>query len=284
MHIDHIQGPFQALVRDRLRRLLSSGRVPHLLILISPDGNLLLDVSKSFVLDWLGVEWPICHHPDFFELKTSGKAGLHSVSSIREMAVRLNLAPYASSGKAVLIENGDRMLPAASNMLLKLLEEPPDRSLIILATAAPHRLLPTIRSRGQIIRIPAVIDTPLHPNLSPLLENVEPTYAQIVETSDALHGELEEQLKEVCAQRPRDKDLSAKVKKEIAQEDDAEKALWMQEQAKLLLERLYLHLRNRGKCDPSAQITLLQKALDGIERGGNLTTILPWFLSQALQS
>jgi len=272
MHINHIENP----ISERLKRLLSSGRIPHLLIFVSPDADLLSEVARAFILDWLRVDWPTSLHPDFLELKRSGKAGLHSVANIRKTAETLHLAPYGSLGKAVLIEHGDRMFPAASNMLLKLLEEPPDRSLIVLTTSASHRLLPTIRSRGQIIRIPAAPQEELHGHLVELFERSWPSYDQIVESAALLHEELEEKAESL--QSEVGEDLSASAKKEIGLENEAEKALWLQEQAKTILEGLYLHLRNRP--DPSFHVELLQKALDGIDRGGNLKTMLPWFLSQ----
>jgi len=271
MHLDRLEKP----ICDRLKYLISSERVPHLLIFTSPDAGLLSEMARGFILDWLQVDWPTLLHPDFLELKRSGKAGLHSVSHIRQMAEILHLSSYGSRGKAVLIEHGDRMLPSASNMLLKLLEEPPERSLIVLTTATLHRLLPTIRSRGQVVRIPATPEERLHPSLAELFES-NPSYAQIVDTASLLHEEIEEGAKEIGVEEQ--EGALASIKKEIAEENDAEKALWMQEQAKIILEGLYLHLRARF--NSSFQVELLQKALDGIDRGANLKTMLPWFLSQ----
>jgi DNA polymerase-3 subunit gamma/tau len=49
--------------------------------------------------------------------------------------------------KALLIENADRMMDYAQNILLKILEEPPDTAVIVLCSSRPSLLLPTIRSR-----------------------------------------------------------------------------------------------------------------------------------------
>jgi DNA polymerase-3 subunit delta' len=55
-------------------------------------------------------------------------------------------------GKVFVLEEADLMNPQAQNALLKTLEEPPGRALLILVTDQPDCLLPTIRSRAQIVR------------------------------------------------------------------------------------------------------------------------------------
>jgi len=52
-------------------------------------------------------------------------------------------------GKVVVLYPAERMNPASANMLLKTLEEPPGATRFLLASAAPQRLLPTVRSRCQ---------------------------------------------------------------------------------------------------------------------------------------
>ena len=56
--------------------------------------------------------------------------------------------------KVVVIYPAERMNPASANTLLKTLEEPPGRARFVLASAAPQRLLPTVRSRCQSLRVP----------------------------------------------------------------------------------------------------------------------------------
>jgi DNA polymerase-3 subunit delta' len=57
-------------------------------------------------------------------------------------------------GKVVVIYPAERMNPTAANMLLKTLEEPPGATRFLLASAAPQRLLPTVRSRCQSLALP----------------------------------------------------------------------------------------------------------------------------------
>ena len=61
-----------------------------------------------------------------------------------------------SEAKIVKINNADLMTEEAQNYLLKILEEPPNKSYIFLLSARPHRLKPTILSRTTKIKIPPI--------------------------------------------------------------------------------------------------------------------------------
>src|SRR5439155_6006107 len=100
-------------------------------------------------------------HPDFHVVyrqlvrieKKKSKAIDLSVDVIRNFLVEpANLKASMNRGKVFVVEEADLMNAAAQNALLKTLEEPAGRSLIILLTDQPHALLPTIRSRCQLIR------------------------------------------------------------------------------------------------------------------------------------
>ena len=55
--------------------------------------------------------------------------------------------------RVVIIDDADEMNPSAANALLKMLEEPPDRAVLLLISHQPARLLPTIRSRCRTLRL-----------------------------------------------------------------------------------------------------------------------------------
>ena len=75
-----------------------------------------------------------------------------SIDQLRAMQRELSLRPYEAPRKACIIEPAERMSINAANSLLKTLEEPPGNALIILLTENAGMLLPTIRSRCQLIR------------------------------------------------------------------------------------------------------------------------------------
>jgi DNA polymerase-3 subunit delta' len=79
-----------------------------------------------------------------------------SVEQLRELQRELSLRPYEAPRKACIMEPAERMSVNAANSLLKTLEEPPGNALIILLTENAEMLLPTIRSRCQLIRFSAL--------------------------------------------------------------------------------------------------------------------------------
>jgi DNA polymerase-3 subunit delta' len=65
---------------------------------------------------------------------------------------RIALKPFLSDRKIAVIDDADHFNQESANCLLKTLEEPPPRSLLILIGTSPSRQLPTIRSRALVIR------------------------------------------------------------------------------------------------------------------------------------
>lgn len=64
--------------------------------------------------------------------------------------------PNEGSKKLFIISQAERLHPSAANKLLKLLEEPPEHVVFILVSSRPETLLPTIRSRCQVVRFSRV--------------------------------------------------------------------------------------------------------------------------------
>lgn len=89
-------------------------------------------------------------HPDVHLLVSDGED--IKIDQIRQIQSDLSLKPFEGSKKTLIIDGAERMNTASANAFLKTLEEPPGDALIILVTAQPHGLLPTIRSRCQEVR------------------------------------------------------------------------------------------------------------------------------------
>jgi DNA polymerase-3 subunit delta' len=89
-------------------------------------------------------------HPDVGLVRPAGRFLL--VAQMREIEREANFRPYEGRARFFLIEEADRLNEPSANALLKTLEEPPSTSHIILLSARPAALLPTIRSRCQIMR------------------------------------------------------------------------------------------------------------------------------------
>ncbi len=71
------------------------------------------------------------------------------VDAIRQLIQVLNESARLGHGKVAVIEQAEKMTEAAANALLKTLEEPAGEATLLLTSAHPERLLPTIRSRCQ---------------------------------------------------------------------------------------------------------------------------------------
>jgi len=77
--------------------------------------------------------------------------GAHRLEAMRRLQAAAMLHSYEGGHKVFIIEGAELLLEEAANNLLKLLEEPPPQTLLILCCANPDRLLPTIRSRCQLL-------------------------------------------------------------------------------------------------------------------------------------
>lgn len=89
-------------------------------------------------------------------LGIENKTGAISVNEAREISNTLSLQPYESDYKIMVIWQAEKMNTEAANKLLKLLEEPPAGTLFLLVTQAVEKMLPTVLSRCQIIRLQPV--------------------------------------------------------------------------------------------------------------------------------
>ncbi|MDF2177634.1 DNA polymerase III subunit delta' [Aliiglaciecola sp. CAU 1673] len=90
-------------------------------------------------------------HPDFHQVQSEKQIG---VDDIRQAIEKLQGTAQLSGAKALIIHQADSMTESAANALLKTLEEPTRQTYLILTSAKPHRLLPTILSRCEKLLLP----------------------------------------------------------------------------------------------------------------------------------
>ncbi len=83
-----------------------------------------------------------------------GKNTFISIDTVRDLKYESKFKLYEGKKKVYIISEADEMRPEAANALLKILEEPPENLMIILTTSRIHRILPTIRSRCQLVHFP----------------------------------------------------------------------------------------------------------------------------------
>ena len=92
-------------------------------------------------------------HPDFIALQPEEPGKTITIGQIRQLISRLTLKPQFENYRVIIINPAELMNNAAANAFLKYLEEPTARTVIILITDKPTRLLATIVSRCQKIAI-----------------------------------------------------------------------------------------------------------------------------------
>ncbi len=98
-------------------------------------------------------------HPDVSLLEYEGEKTIKIDHVRSDLEERVYLSPFESSYKIFIVDNAERMNNNAQNAFLKTLEEPPTDSVIILITQSINFIIPTIKSRCQIV------------NFSPLEDN-----------------------------------------------------------------------------------------------------------------
>ena len=168
---------------------MRSGRMHHAWLLTGPDGvgkatlayrfarRLLAGVPTATEKD-LALE-PT--HPVFRRVAAGAHADLHTVEraydekrrrmrtqiaveDVRKISTFMSLTPAEGGWRVAIVDGAEEMNQSSANALLKILEEPPRRAILLLVCAAPGRLLATIRSRCRRLRL-----DPLAPEAMDLL-------------------------------------------------------------------------------------------------------------------
>ena len=109
-------------------------------------------------------------HPDLMRVVPTEDSKQLRIEQVRELAQELSLTSHQGGYKVGILSPADSMNRFAANALLKTLEEPPARTLLILVASQPSRLPATILSRCQKLKVRA------------------PTRAESLEWLEATHG------------------------------------------------------------------------------------------------
>lgn len=118
-------------------------------------------------------------HPDLLSIergvneKTGKMRGEVVVEDVRGVREFMALTPAEGGWRIVIIDSADEMNKAAANALLKILEEPPPRALLLLVCHAPGRVLATIRSRCRMLSLAPLAQDMVEQVLSQVLPDLE---------------------------------------------------------------------------------------------------------------
>lgn len=175
-------------IKQTLRHLLLKGRVPNALLFAGDDGigkrQFALELARAFIchdptdgegcgvcascrrVGDIDIPDPSDRSKDDFERVFFGDhldvgmvvpyKRLILVDAIRDLERNANFRPYEAPARFFIVDEAEKMNDQAANALLKTLEEPPSTTYIFLITSRPDSLLPTIRSRCQMLRFAPV--------------------------------------------------------------------------------------------------------------------------------
>jgi DNA polymerase III subunit delta' len=201
-----------------LRQNFDTGRLPHALLLSGPRGigkatlafrlarYVLSGVSQNEATDMFGesagADAGLEVSPEsgvFRRIAAGGHADLLTieraydprrkrlrseivVDDAREIGAFLRLTPAEGGWRAVIVDGADEMNRNAANSLLKILEEPPRRTLLILVAHSAGRLLPTIRSRCRHVPLSPLSDATVRDLLARYCPDLDSEEAKAVAT------------------------------------------------------------------------------------------------------
>ncbi|HEX4993252.1 MAG TPA: DNA polymerase III subunit gamma/tau, partial [Rubrobacteraceae bacterium] len=144
-----------------LSRAIETGRLSHAYLFSGPRGTGKTSTAKVLAMGLNCVKGPT-PEPDgtcescraivnnsSLDVVEMDAASNRGIDEIRDLRDRVNLAPVAGRMKVYIIDEVHMLTAEAFNALLKMLEEPPEHVVFVLATTEKHKVLPTIISRCQ---------------------------------------------------------------------------------------------------------------------------------------
>ena len=144
------------VLTDKANDLLDSFiKTPsHAVLLSGPRGTGKTHIAKTLAAKLLGSMEAHLENHGYFRILQPEKGNI-TIEQIRDLIgfFRLKVPGKAAIKRVVVIDDAETMGHEAQNALLKLLEEPPQDSVLILTSSQSDHLLPTIRSRTQILPI-----------------------------------------------------------------------------------------------------------------------------------
>ena len=144
-----------------MRRAIETDRVAHAYLFSGPRGTGKTSTAKVLAMGLNCAEGPTAEPDgtcescraiinnfsmDVLEMDAASNRGIDEIRDLRD---KVNLAPTQGRMKVYIIDEVHMLTTEAFNALLKMLEEPPEHVIFVLATTEKHKVLPTIISRCQ---------------------------------------------------------------------------------------------------------------------------------------
>lgn len=161
--------PWQQPLWQGFQHAVATQRLPHAILLHGAKGlgkqDFARQMAKVLLCDQPQAAtacgqcrschlWQVGHHADFYSLQPEEEGKAIKVDALREALAWLALSPQQGHAKVLLLVPAEGLNVAASNALLKSLEEPAAKTTLILVAEQLTSILPTLRSRCQLWCMP----------------------------------------------------------------------------------------------------------------------------------
>lgn len=160
--------PWTVTQWQQIQSRKTRGQLPHALLLTGHSGlgkrDFAIELAKSLLCVQphdTGEACDTCrscmqfnagNHPDYYLLEPEEVGKQIKIDQIRELIQAFTLVSHQGGYRVAIVNPADHMNTAAANSLLKTLEEPPERTLLLLVTERPFVLPATILSRCQQVK------------------------------------------------------------------------------------------------------------------------------------
>ena len=153
------------LIYNKIKNCVETNKLPHAILFHGPcsasdKDDFVYSAAKMIMHPKKDIAdarfYELCRtsqYSDFINIIRSD-TGKIKLESLEKLNVSLTYLPFESRNRIVYIPNADQMTIQAQNSILKLIEEPPERTVIILTVNKKNKLLPTILSRTVLMYFP----------------------------------------------------------------------------------------------------------------------------------
>jgi DNA polymerase III subunit delta' len=137
----------------------------HFIYPTAPKDNIKKPVSKDFIEHWRAL---VLKHRGYFrfeewaeKIEIERKQAIINAQDCNDMLQQLSYKSYEAEYKVMIIWMAEKIFHAAAPKILKILEEPPDKTLFLLVSQSHEKISSTILSRTQLVKIPLVDENDL---------------------------------------------------------------------------------------------------------------------------
>ena len=148
LHLSEVIGQDKTI--EQLQGALTKGKVSHAYLFVGPRGCGKTSVARIFAHEINHFDYQL--EDSYIDIIEIDAATFTSVDNIRELREKAMIMPTLGKYKVYIIDEVHMLSNSAFNALLKILEEPPEHVIFIMATTNPEKIPATIISRTQIYR------------------------------------------------------------------------------------------------------------------------------------